>query len=101
MLPRDHQHLVINFSIVMDEKVKKIGHKDLLLVEVSRKGGDACGINSLRSGSSRVCRLVNLNTEHTRPVVRWTAPSNPSIADLAVSALGVRGVMMLKGYSIL
>ena len=42
----------------MDEKVKKIGHKDLLLVECSRKGGDACGITSLRSGSGRVCRLV-------------------------------------------
>ena len=56
MLPRDHHHLVINVNIVVDEKVDKLFHKDLLLSEGSRKGGSAGGIPSLRIG--RVCRLI-------------------------------------------
>ena len=61
--------MVINFSIVVDEKVNKLGHEDLRLAEGSRKGGDAGGITSLRNGSGRVCRIVedishpNLNAE--------------------------------------
>ena len=58
MITRYHKHLVINFSIVMDENVNKIGHEDPLLAEVSRKGGDAGGITSLLIGTGRVCCLV-------------------------------------------
>ena len=58
MLPSNHQHPVIYVSIVVDEKVNKLGHEDLLLTEVSRKGGDAGGIPSLCSSIGRVCRLV-------------------------------------------
>ena len=46
--------MVINVSIVVDEKVNKLDHKDLLLTEGSRNGGDAGGITSLRSGRGRV-----------------------------------------------
>ena len=56
MLPKDHQNLVINVSVVVDEKVNKLGNEDLLLAEGSRKGGDSGGIISLRIG--RVCRLI-------------------------------------------
>ena len=75
MLPRDHQHLVINVSIVVDEKLNKLGHKDLLLAEVIRKGGDAGGRPSLCSGSNRVYLLVddlsrpNLNSKCAHEVV--------------------------------
>ena len=61
--------MVINVSIVVDEKANKLGHKDLLFVEGSRKEGDTGGIPSLRSSSNRVCHLVgalsrpNLNAE--------------------------------------
>ena len=58
MLPRYHQHLVINFSIGMDEKANKLGHEGLLLVEGRRKGGDASGIPSLCSSNGRVYRPV-------------------------------------------
>ena len=58
MLPRNYQNLVINVIIVVDEKFNKLVHDYLLLVEGRRKGGDAGGIPSLRSGSGRVCCLV-------------------------------------------
>ena len=71
----DHQHLVINVSIVVDEKVNKLGDEDLLLLEGIRKGGDAGGIPSLCSSSCRVCRIVedlsypNFNAECAHEVV--------------------------------
>ena len=58
MLHRDHQHLVINVSIAVDEKVNKIGPEGLILAGGIIKGGDTGGIPSLRSGISKVCRLV-------------------------------------------
>ena len=58
MLPSNQQHLVINASIFVDEKVNKIGHEYLIIAEGSRKGGDAGGIPSLRSYSGRVIRHV-------------------------------------------
>ena len=58
MLPRDHQYLATNISIVVSEKVNKIGHEDLLLAEGRRKGGDTGGIPSLHRGSGRVFRIV-------------------------------------------
>ena len=36
VLPEDHQHLIINVSIVVDEKVNKLDHEDLLIAEGSR-----------------------------------------------------------------
>ena len=50
MLLRDHYNLVINVSIVVDEKVNKLSHIDLLLAEGRRKGGDDGGIPYLCSG---------------------------------------------------
>ena len=64
MLPRYHQHLVINASIVVGEKVNKLGHEDLTLAEGSRKGGDAGGITSLRS-----CRFYRLVEAISRPKI--------------------------------
>ena len=58
MLPRYHQHLVTNVSIVVDEKVNNIGHENLLLTEGRIKGGDAGDITYLCSGSGMVFRLV-------------------------------------------
>ena len=58
VLPRDQQNLVINVSIVVDEKLNKLDHEDVLLVEGIRKGFDTGGIPSLCSGSGRVCRIV-------------------------------------------
>ena len=55
MIPRDHQHLEIDVSIVMDEKVNKLDHEDLILAEGKIKRGDAYGIHSLRS--SKVCSI--------------------------------------------
>ena len=69
MIPRDHHNLIINTSIVVDEKVNNLGHEDLLLAECSRKWGYVSGILSLRGGSGRVCRLfediycTNINSE--------------------------------------
>ena len=69
MLLRDHQHMVINVSIVVDERVNTIGHKELLLAEGRIKGGYAGGITSIRSSSSMVSHIVEslsrpkLNTE--------------------------------------
>ena len=58
MLPRYHQHLVTNVSIIVEKKVNKLGHEDLLLAEGSKKGVDAGGITSLRSGSGRFFCIV-------------------------------------------
>ena len=105
MLPSNQHHLVTNVSIVVDEKANKLGPEDLLIAKDNRKGVDAGGIPSLRSGSSRVCCLVEalyrpkLNVECSHEVgFRWTVPQAPSITDLVVSALRLRGVMMMKSY---
>ena len=38
----------------MDERVKRLGHEELILAEGSKKGGDAGGITYLCSVSGRV-----------------------------------------------
>ena len=100
MLPEDHQHLIINVSIVVDKKVNKLDHKDLLLAEGSREGGVAGGITSLCSGSGRLCRLIgalsrsNLNAECAHEI--------SCLVDSAVSLINYRsrsfGVMGERGY---
>ena len=103
MFPRYHQHLVINVSIVVDEKVNKLGHEDLLLVEGGIKRGDACGIPSLSVATSGSAVLLNISPiPSSMPsvpmslVVWWTATPSPSVEDLTLSVLQVRVVMMLK-----
>ena len=48
---------MIDVSVVVDEKVNKLGHEDLLFSEGSIKGGDSGGIPSLLRGSGRILSL--------------------------------------------
>ena len=106
MLPRDHQHLVINVSIVVDEKVNKLGHEDLILVEGSRKERvipvEFLPSAAAAAGYAFLFKIYPIPSSTPsvprRSVARWTAPPAPSIVDLKVSALRARGVMMLKSY---
>ena len=83
----------------MDEKVNKLGHEDLLLDEGSRKGGDAGGIHSLRSGSGRVCCIVenisrpNINAEcdHEVDCLVESAAIPINYRSISLCVMGERG----------
>ena len=60
MLLSYHYNIVSYIIIVVDEKLHKLGHKEMLLKEGIRKVGDSSGIPSLHIGSGRVCCLIEV-----------------------------------------
>ena len=100
--------MAINVSIFVDEKVKSLATRKCSLHKSAGKG--VMTVAFLPSAAAAVGNDVSLKLYYVpkstqsvpmRSVVWWTAPSAPSITDPIVSALRVRGFMMLKSYSII